>query len=96
MRTPLFKSFLGSYKEVQLEKVRIMPQDSVQIINGPLMNREGKVLEVYHKSVKVILPSLGYAMVAHLEKSSVEVINVKETKIRKEYPSPALNNFKIA
>jgi len=90
------KDFLGSHREVQLEKIQIQPEDSVQVINGPLKNMEGKVVGVFHKSVKVILPSLGYAMVAQLDKSSVEVINVKEVKNRKEYPATILNNFKIA
>lgn len=90
------KNFLGSYKEVQLEKTRIKPEDAVQIINGPLMNREAKVLEVYHRTVKVILPSLGYALVAQLEKSSVEVINVKKAKPAKEILTSSLKHFKIA
>lgn len=90
------KSFLGSYRNVQLEKTCIKPEDKIQVINGPLLNREGRVLEVYHKSVKVILPSLGYAMVAQLDKSSVEVINVKEARPQKEYSAAVLNNFKIA
>lgn len=90
------KKFLGSYRDVKLEKTRILPEDTIQVINGPLMNREGKVLEVYHKSVKVVLPSLGYAMVAQLEKTSVEVINVKESHPPKAYATTVLNNFKIA
>lgn len=88
--------FLGSYREVVLEKTRIMPEDTVQVIEGPLMNREGKVLEVFHKSVKVILPSLGYALVAQLDKSSVEVIVGNDKISRKNFAAPVYNHFKIA
>jgi transcription antitermination factor NusG len=90
------KDFLGSYREVQLEKTKINPADAIQIINGPLMNREGKVLEVYQKTVKVILPSLGHALVAQVEKTSIEVINSKETKYRREFPPSSFQNFQIA
>lgn len=90
------QQFLGAYREVQLQKTRIVPDATIQVVNGPLMNREGRVLEVYQKTVKVVLPSLGYAMVAQLDQSSVEVIPVKTTSFRKESPSPALNTFKIA
>jgi transcription antitermination factor NusG len=92
----IIQNFLGSYRDVTLEKTRIMPEDSVQVIEGPLMNREGKVLEFYHKSVKVMLPSLGYALVAQLDKSSVEVIGVKEKTGRKNFAAPVYNHFKIA
>ncbi len=88
--------FLGSYREIHLEKIKIMPEDTVQITNGPLMNREGKVLEVYQRSVKVILPSLGYALVAQVEKSSIEVVTVKDANPRQAYPAHSLKNFKIA
>jgi transcription antitermination factor NusG len=90
------KSFLGSYRDVQLEKIKIKPEDAVQIISGPLMNREGKVLEVHQKTIKVLLPSLGHALVAQVEKASVEVISASEAKFRQELPSPSLKNFRIA
>lgn len=68
------KSFLGEYKEIKLEKTRINVDDRVQIVQGPLMHKEGTVLEVYHKTIKVLLPTLGYALVAQVEKSGVELI----------------------
>jgi transcription antitermination factor NusG len=90
------RNLLGSYKQVQLEKTKIKPEDSVQIVSGPLKSREGKVLEVYSKTVKVLLPSLGYALVAQLEKSSLEVINGKGIKPNAELSAVTINQFKIA
>ncbi len=46
--------------------------DKVRIISGPLMMREGNVLEIKHKTVKVLLPSLGFTLVAEIEKGNVE------------------------
>jgi hypothetical protein len=37
---------------------------------------EGNVVEIKYKSVKIILPSLGYAMVAEIDKSNLERITV--------------------
>ncbi|HEV7329731.1 MAG TPA: UpxY family transcription antiterminator [Flavisolibacter sp.] len=90
------QKFLNEYKDIQLEKVKVCPADTVQVISGPLMNREGTVLEVYPKKVKIILPSLGYVMVAELEKSSIEVISVKNISSRQEVPASSLTHFKIA
>lgn len=93
----IIQDFLDTYRDIRLEKVRVNPADTVQIIRGPLINRTGTVLEVYQKKVKVILPSLGYSMVAELEKASVEVVNVNPAPSHQKFPaSSTFNNFKIA
>ena len=92
----IIHDFLDTYRDIRLEKVRVNPADTVQIISGPLINRSGTVLEVYQKKVKVILPSLGYSMVAELERSSVEVVSVNRAPFYQKFPVSALNNFKIA
>ncbi|RYY69596.1 MAG: UpxY family transcription antiterminator [Chitinophagaceae bacterium] len=90
------QKFLNEYKAIQLQKVAVSPADTVQVISGPLMSLEGTVLEVFQKKVKVILPSLGYAMVAELERTSIEVISAKSTLSNSQLPPSSLKNFKIA
>src|SRR4028119_578465 len=68
----VIKRFMNEYKNVQLEKAEVNLNDKVRIIGGPLMMREGNVLEVKNKTVKVLLPSLGYALVAEIEKMNLE------------------------
>ena len=68
------RSFLREHGSVQLEKTRIRVEDRVQITQGALCAREGTVLEVHHKTIKVLLPTLGYALVAEVEKDSVELL----------------------
>ena len=68
------RQFLDDYHNVQLEKINVNMHDRVRISNGPLMAVEGDVIEVRSKTVKVQLPSLGYALTAEVEKSNVEVI----------------------
>lgn len=80
--------FLSRHKNVQLEKTSIKVEDKVQITHGPLLHQQGKVLEVHHKTVKVLLPALGYALVAHVEKAHVDVVQPNadpvETNRRKQ------------
>lgn len=70
----VIKRFLGEYTEVMLEKAGIQLGDTVQITQGPLLAHEGRVVDVQCKTVKVLLPSLGYLMVAQVEKNSVEAL----------------------
>ena len=72
----VIKQFLGTYENVQLEKAKICVNDSVRITSGPFMDMEGVVTEVLNHSIKVILPSLGYAMIAPVTKVRV----IKENK----------------
>ena len=73
----VIKRFLNEHDNVKLEKIQINLQDNVRIIAGPLMSVTGKVMEVKPKTVKVHLPSMGFAMVAEIDKTNVEL--VKET-----------------
>ncbi|MEP7279404.1 MAG: UpxY family transcription antiterminator [Bacteroidota bacterium] len=68
------KEFLHDYKEVRIEKTRVNLHDVVRVIGGPLVMQKGQVVSVRNKTVKVMLPSLGYMMQAELETSNVEII----------------------
>jgi len=48
--------------------------DTVRVTKGPLMEYEGNVIAVKSTSVKISLPSLGYMMIAEVEKANVEVV----------------------
>lgn len=68
------KSFLSNHTNVFLEKTAVAINDVVRITKGPLIEYEGNVVAVKNKTVKIFLPSLGYIMVAEIEKTNVEVI----------------------
>lgn len=70
------KQFLDEYHNVQLEKINVNMHDRVRISSGPLMAQEGDVIEVRSKTVKVQLPTLGYALTAEVEKQNVEIIQM--------------------
>jgi ribosomal protein L24 len=62
----------------------------VRVISGPLMEHEGKVVAVKSKTVKIILPSLGYIMVAEVESTNVELID--SSIISHQHPLKKFNN----
>lgn len=70
----LIKKFLQEYSNVKLDKLIVGVNDTVKIKYGLFIEQEGQVIEVHNKTVKVLLPSLGYIMLAEVHKSHVEVI----------------------
>lgn len=70
----IIKEFLSEHQQVSLEKISVKVNDLVQVIGGALMNYEGKVASVMTKTVKVLLPSLGYMIVAEVEKINIKLL----------------------
>jgi len=67
------RHFLTTYKQVTaIQDVR--SHDKIRVLNGALMFLEGEVVEVKNKTVKVLLPSIGYHLVAEVEKTNIEKI----------------------
>ena len=71
------KKFLDDYSNIRLEKTEVNTNDVVRIITGPFMEQEGQVVLVKNKTVKVLLPSLGYLM--HVEVETTKVRLIRET-----------------
>ena len=71
------KRFLDEYENVEAVKIEIMPHDRVVITAGPLMEQEGKVLDVKNKTAKVCIDSLGYMLIAYIDKT--KLISVQQT-----------------
>lgn len=72
------REFMNEHTGVQLEKIAVNVTDRVRITDGLLVHREGEVLEVKSKTVKLFLPSLGYTMVAEVAREKVEVLNFQQ------------------
>ena len=68
------REFLDEYKNVRLEKTSVNVNDMVRVLSGPLMEYEGNVIGVKTNTVKIVLPSLGFLMVAEVEKANVEIV----------------------
>ncbi len=82
------KAFLDDCYNVRVEKMDVNVNDDVKIIHGPLMSREGKVVEVQYNHVKIMLPSLGYSLIAQVAKSHIEKVKIipVDTPVNDLYP----------
>lgn len=69
------KDFLNKHQEVKIEKIDVNLHDNVRITGGPLKSLEGEIQEIQHKTVKVYLPSLGYMLLAEVDKGNIEVLS---------------------
>ena len=65
------KRFLNEYENVEARPLELKVNQRVRITNGTLMDKEGKVLDVRHKTVKVAIDSLGYILVAYIDRSQL-------------------------
>ena len=69
------KRFLDEHENVLLVKMEPRKDERVRVVSGPLMDQEGKVLEVKNKLVKVAIDSLGYILVADIDKGKLVPAN---------------------
>lgn len=65
------KRFLDEHENVEVHPAPLQPRQRVIITSGPLMDHEGEVLELKHKTVKVAIDSLGYILVAHIDRTKL-------------------------
>lgn len=65
------KRFLDEYENVEARPNQLKVNQRVRITNGSLMDQEGKVLDVRHKTARVAIDSLGYILVAHIERTKL-------------------------
>ena len=86
------KDFLNDYSNVQLQRTTVLVNDNVRITKGPLMEYEGSVIAVKSRTVKVVLPSLGYMMVAEVPRTNVQVI-VDKRSVKPDSARAAAQNF---
>ncbi|MBD0295817.1 MAG: UpxY family transcription antiterminator [Flavisolibacter sp.] len=73
------KLFLEEHENVELIKMDVKPDQRVRIIAGPMMDQEGKVLEVKNKVAKVAIDSLGYILIANIERTKLMAAQRNQT-----------------
>lgn len=65
------KEFIGDYQNIDLEKLAVNSNVIQKSIYRSSYEIEGNVLAVKNKTIKINLPSLGYAMIAKLKEESI-------------------------
>ena len=81
----IIKRFLHEHSFVTLEKVDVHFHDVVKINSAPLIEQDGMVVSINSKTVKMILPSLGYALSAEVETANVKVIKENHAYLREPF-----------
>ena len=69
------KLFLDEHENVQVRPMDLTVQQRVLIISGTFMDRTATVLDVRKKEVKVSIDSLGYELVALIDKSKIALLD---------------------
>lgn len=65
------KKFLDEYENVEAMPADLKVNQRVRITTGTLMDQEGKVLDLRHKIAKVAIDSLGYILVAYIDRTKL-------------------------
>ncbi|MBK6937352.1 MAG: UpxY family transcription antiterminator [Chitinophagaceae bacterium] len=68
------RRFLEEYEQVEAIAVNLKVDQRVRITNGTFMDLEGKVLELRGKHIKVLIDSLGYLLVAYIDRKKVQAV----------------------
>ncbi len=71
------RRFLDEYENVEVKPMDLKLHQRVKITAGPLMDQEGEVLQVHHKKVKIAIDSLGYILVASIERTKLTSVKGK-------------------
>jgi transcription antitermination factor NusG len=71
------KLFLDEYENVEVRPLDVKVNQRVRITTGPLMDQEGQVVEVQYKKAKIAIDSLGYMLVASVDKTKLVSVKPK-------------------
>jgi transcription antitermination factor NusG len=67
------RKFLNDYEEVQALPLDLQANARVTIRRGALMEKEAKIMKVLNNKVQVIIESIGYSLIALIDKSNVSI-----------------------
>jgi len=65
------KRFLNEYENLEVQPMNLQIHQRVKITTGPLMDQEGEVLSLRRKVVKIAIDSLGYILVAYIDRTKL-------------------------
>jgi transcription antitermination factor NusG len=81
----IIKKFLKEHSFVKLEKVDVHFNEVVKINPAPLIEQEGNVVTINSKTVKIVLPYLGYMLSAEVDTANVKVIKENHSYLREPF-----------
>jgi transcription antitermination factor NusG len=70
----IIRKFLDEYNNVRAEPLDLRADARVTVQRGIFMDKQAKVLKVLNNKVQVIIESIGYSLVAYIDKSNVAMV----------------------
>ncbi len=70
----IIRKFLNEYENVMVEPLKLQPETKVRVQRGIFMDKEAIVKRVLGNKVQVAIESIGYSLVAYLDKSNLAMI----------------------
>jgi transcription antitermination factor NusG len=67
------RKFLNEYTEVTVSRTDLREDDKIMIRKGVFMDKEAKVVSVFKNKVRVIIESIGFTLMATIDRSNAEV-----------------------
>lgn len=65
------RRFLDEYENVEVQAMDLKINQRVLVTGGPLMDQEGKIIALRSKIAKVAIDSLGYILIAHIDRTKL-------------------------
>jgi transcription antitermination factor NusG len=65
------RRFMNEYQDVQATPIEFLPEARVVIRGGVMMDKEATIQRVLNNKVEVLIESLGYRLVAYIDKSNL-------------------------
>ncbi len=65
------RRFLNEYENVEVQQTELKINQYVRVTAGTLMDKEGKLLAIRRKTAKVAIESLGFLLIAYIDRSKL-------------------------
>jgi transcription antitermination factor NusG len=66
------RRFLNEYENVEARSSSDLKLNQrVRVTNGSLMDQEGKIVQLHRKTARIAIDSLGYILIAHIDRSKL-------------------------
>lgn len=75
----IIRKFMNEYSDVRVEPLQLRTDAKVTILQGALMDKEATVIKVLNNKVLVNIESIGYSLVATVEKSNLAMTGVERS-----------------
>lgn len=70
----IIRKFLNDYTDVQAVPIDLKINSRVTILKGAFMDKKAKVIKVLNNKVQVIIDSIGYSLLATIDKSNAAMV----------------------